>query len=90
MEDGEFDVTIVEDEPAIDLMGDAVVERLFGQESPHVSRMKASSLTVTVENADSASFSLDGEIVRSQSLSLAVRPRDLRMPVGAAYDPTPE
>ena len=86
MEDGEFDITIIKDEPTIDLMGDRVVERLFGQESPHISRMKAPSLIVSVENAESATFSLDGEIHATQSLSLTVRPGILQMPVGDAYE----
>jgi len=90
MEDGLFDVTIVEDEPTIDLMGERVVERLFGQESQHISRMKASSLTVSVGNDESATFTLDGEILETQSVSLRVRPGALRMPVGDAYEPEPE
>ena len=90
MEDGKFDVAIVEDRPAFDLMGDRVVERLFGQESSNVSRVKASSLTVSVASTDAATFSLDGEILSAQSLSLTVRPRTLRMPVGDAYEPSPE
>ncbi|WP_435179224.1 diacylglycerol/lipid kinase family protein [Halorussus sp. AFM4] len=90
VEDGRFDVAIVEDRPAIDLMGDRVVERLFGQESPSVARLKAPSLTVSVAGDEPATFSLDGEILTADSLSLTVRPRTLRMPVGETYDPSPE
>lgn len=90
MEDGKFDIAIIEDEPAIDLMNDAVVERLFSRQSSHIFRTKASSLTVSVAGSEPVSFSLDGEMIAAQSLSLAVRPGILRMPVGEAYEPAPE
>lgn len=90
VEDGQFDGSIVEHGPAVDLMGERVLERLFGQESPSVTRMKASSLTVSVAGAEPATFSLAGEILSADSLSLTVRPRTLRMPVGETYDPSPE
>ncbi len=89
MEDGRFDVAIIEDVSTVDLMGDAVAERLLGEEARHVTRLQASTVEITALEPEPISFSLDGEMVRRRALSLAVRPRALRMVVGEAYEPDP-
>lgn len=89
MEDGRFDVAIVENAPTTDLVEDALLERLIGQEADKTIRLQASSLELTSQNDQSLSFSLDGEMVSAQSLSLTVRHSALTIPVGDGYEPRP-
>lgn len=90
MEDGLLDVTIIADVPSIDLVGDRVLERLFGQESDYITRMRTPALEVEVQAPEVVRFSLDGETIQRRTLSLRTQPRSLRMPVGNAYDPDPD
>ena len=90
MEDGLLDVTIIEQMPAVDLLGKGAVSRLFGGESEHVTRLKSTELGITSRDGDPVSFSLDGEMVSREVLELGVRPRSLSLRVGEAYEPIPE
>jgi len=90
MEDGLFDVAIVEDTPPTDLVGDALLERFVGKEASQTVRLLASSLEFTGLETEPATFSLDGEMIRRNRLSLSVRKRAVTMPVGEGYDPDPE
>lgn len=90
MEDGLFDVLIVEDVPATDLVSDTVVERLFGEESEHIIRLQASVIEVTSEGPDPVNFSLDGEMVQHRTLSLEVQPKTLCVLVGESYEVVPD
>lgn len=90
VEDGRLDVTIVEDVSTVDLMGDALDERLFGEDAEHTTRLQASALDVTVLDGTPVTFSLDGEMIESCELSFGVRPGALRMAVGEGYDPDPD
>lgn len=89
MEDGLFDVTIIEHAPATDLVGEALVERLVGRETSQTVRRTASSLEISGLEGEPISFSLDGEIVERESLTLHVRDRALSIAVGESYDPSP-
>jgi diacylglycerol kinase (ATP) len=89
VEDGLFEVVIVEDVPAIDLMSDTVLERLVGKDSAHIDRFQASSLDIRAHSSDPVVFSVDGEVIEQRELTLAVRPRVLRLVVGEGYDPVP-
>ncbi|GAA0511801.1 diacylglycerol/lipid kinase family protein [Halorubrum aquaticum] len=89
MEDGLFEVVIVKDVPAIDLMSERVLERLFGQDSAHIDRFRASSLDVRSHSSDPVRFSLDGETIQRHDLVVDVRPNTLRLVVGEGYDPAP-
>jgi YegS/Rv2252/BmrU family lipid kinase len=90
MEDGLFDVTIVEDAPTSDLVGEALLERLIGSEATHTIRLHAPSLELAGLEADPISFSLDGEIVETRQLSLEVREGVLSVAVGDGYEPDPD
>lgn len=90
MEDGLFDVAVIEDASALDLMTDAVGERLSGWDPTHIVRSKTPSLTIESNTDESIRFSLDGEIITRGELSLESRPRTLTVAVGDAYDPDPE
>lgn len=90
LEDGLFDVTIVEDVDALDLAQDRLEERLLDREADHLTSFLASSLDIEVEASSPATFSLDGEIVEEGSLAVRNRRQVLQMPVGDGYEPRPE
>lgn len=90
MEDGRFDVTVIKDVSTLDLMSETLLERLFGRESEDLLRLQASSLTIEVLESESIRFSLDGEIVQREELSLETQPRTLTVAVGDAYEPDPQ
>jgi len=89
VEDGRFDITIIEDVNSINLIKDQLLERLLDTESEDITRFQAPSLELRVQGDDPISFSLDGEIVHAQSLELTTRARCMRTAVGDGYDPTP-
>lgn len=90
MEDGRFDIAVIKDASAIDLMEDAVIERVFGRDSTHVLRARTQSLTVRTRDPETVRFSLDGEIVQRRELSFDVSPRTLSVAVGEGYEPDPD
>ena len=90
MEDGLFDITVIEDVPTLDLMGDAVIERLLGQDSGAVTQLKTPSLTIITRNPEPIRFSLDGEIIQQRELSLDTHPRTLSVAVGDGYSRNPD
>jgi YegS/Rv2252/BmrU family lipid kinase len=90
MEDGLFDVTIVENAPASDLVEEALLERLIGKEASQTVRLHASSLDLEAEGGDPITFSLDGETIESRELALDVLKRALTIPVGSTYKAHPE
>lgn len=89
VEDGLYDITIVEQMPPSDQLTEVVAHRALGRETEHVTRMKASQIEITVLDGDGIIFSLDGEISRHKQLVLYVRPRALSVRVGESYDPDP-
>lgn len=89
MEDGRFEVAIVKDVPALDLMSETVLERLFGQDSAHIDRFRASEIDIRGHSSDPIRFSLDGEVIEQRDIGLTVRPNVLRLVVGAGYEPVP-
>jgi YegS/Rv2252/BmrU family lipid kinase len=89
MEDGRFDVAVIEDVPTIDLMGDAIAERLLGRDSPDVVRFQPTAFTIENHDLESVRFSLDGEIIQECELTLEVQPGALTVAVGDTYDPDP-
>ena len=90
MEDGLLEVTIIEDAPAADVVGEAARERLFGDSGDHIHRLVTPTLTVRSADDDPISFSLDGEMITSHEADIEALPGRLTMPVGAAYDPNPD
>jgi len=90
VEDGLLDVTVVEDRPTVDLVGEAALDRLLGAETAYISRFKAADLSISVLGDEQGNFSLDGEMVSTSALSVGVRERALRLHVGEGYEPHPE
>ncbi len=90
MEDRLLDVTILENAPAGDLVGDALTDQLLGDPTSTITRLKSPSLRVSVIESEPMHFSLDGEMLSSTELILGTRANTLRIPVGDSYTPTPE
>ena len=89
MEDGLFEVTIVEDVSTLDLMGEAVTDQLLGGESDAIVRTRTPSLRIEVHDPQSRQFSLDGEIIERDNLSVDIRPSTLSVAVGEGYQLDP-
>lgn len=90
VEDGLFDVTIVEEMPTGDLLQEAAIHRLFGEDGEHVTRLRAPSLHIDVNDPESIEFSLDGEMVAFERVDAEVLPARLRIHVGEAYEREPK
>ncbi|WP_458187449.1 diacylglycerol/lipid kinase family protein [Haladaptatus sp. NG-WS-4] len=90
MEDGRLDVTIIEQMPTTNLVGEATIHRLFGEETEHVTRLQTPTLDVRVERDDPVEFSLDGEMGEWTDQTLGVMPRALELCVGPDYEPLPD
>ena len=88
MEDGYFDVAVVEHMPTGSLVAEAIGHRLLGQETDGVTHIQASELTVS--GPEPITFSRDGELATHESLRLRCRPQTLSLRVGSDYDPEPE
>ncbi|MFB6118161.1 diacylglycerol/lipid kinase family protein [Halosegnis sp.] len=87
MEDGLFDVAIVDHMPAGNLVAEAIGHRVLGQETEGVTHIRASELTVS--GPEPITFSRDGELATHESLHLSCRPRTLSLRVGPDYEPDP-
>lgn len=89
LEDGFLDVTIIKDAASLNLATDHLPERLMHTEGENLERLLASSIELTVESEEATVFSLDGEILELDSVTLTNRPNVLGMYVGEEYDPHP-
>ena len=87
MEDGQFDVVVVEEMPTPNAVAEAVAHRVLSRQTPGVTHLRASS--VTIEGAEPVTFSLDGELKRERSLSVSLVEGALGLRVGEGYDPDP-
>ncbi|WP_267642771.1 diacylglycerol/lipid kinase family protein [Haloarchaeobius amylolyticus] len=89
MEDGLFDVAVVEQMPTRSLVAEAIGHRLLGQDTPGVTHISASEVTVAGHTAP-ITFSRDGEFSEHEQLTLSARPRSLELRVGPGYEPSPD
>ena len=91
MEDGLFDVAVVERMPAGSLVAEAISHRVFGRETDGVFHVQADSLSVTGQDGP-ITFSRDGEVGEYERLDLSIRPGALDLRVGSGYasEPVPE
>jgi YegS/Rv2252/BmrU family lipid kinase len=86
-EDGLLDATIIERQPAAELLEEAALVRLFGEDVEAVTRLQAATLDVEARDGASVEFSFDGEIESRSRLTLGVEQGALRTHVGPDYDP---
>ena len=89
MEDGLVNVVIVRDAPVLDYLSTGAADRLLGRGSSYVTRVKASHLHVTHDGGP-VQFSLDGETMVADELTVDSRPGAMQFHVGEGYDPDPE
>ncbi|SFR36372.1 diacylglycerol/lipid kinase family protein [Halogeometricum limi] len=89
VEDGLFEVTIVEEMPTSEMLTEAAVQRFFGGETDRVTHLRSDRLRVTSHEREQIEFSLDGEMREHHDLSMTVRPKALAVVVGERYDPSP-
>ena len=90
MEDGEFDVVVVESMPAPGMAVEAALHRLLGEETAGVTHFRASDLHVAGGEGEPITFSRDGEVATHDRLDFRTLPGALDVRVGEAYVPHPE
>jgi len=88
-EDGLLDVTVVAGQPSGDLLGDGALGRLLAGEETAMHRFRAPALSIESLDDEPIQFSLDGEMVSTPSLDVAIERRRLPLFVGEGYDPEP-
>lgn len=86
MEDGLFDVAVIEQRPPPDLVAEAVTHRVLGR-TGSVEHYQAAQVEVTADHQ--ITFSRDGELSEHDSVLLYNRPCTLDLRVGPEYDPEP-
>lgn len=86
MEDGLFNVAVVEQRPPPDLVAEAVTHRVLG-ETGEVEHFQAAQVEVTADHP--ITFSRDGEFAEHDSVLLYNRPQALDLRVGPDYEPDP-
>lgn len=90
VEDGCFEVTIVERAPTVDLVSEAALDGLLDRETDHIVRRRTPSLSVEHRDGELVEYSLDGEMLTAETLSMATRERALTVAVGERYRPNPD
>jgi len=87
MEDGLFDVAVVERMPAGNLAIEAVTHRILGQGTDGVAHFHADEVDIVSDGP--IRFSRDGELAEHESLHLGCRRQALDVRVGPTYEPSP-
>ncbi|WP_293027034.1 diacylglycerol kinase family protein [Natronococcus sp.] len=90
VEDGLFEVTIVERAPATDLVGEAALSGLFERGERHIVRHRVPSLTLESLRSEPIEYSLDGEMLDAETLELETAANTLEVVVGDGYRPDPD
>ncbi len=90
MEDGEFDVVVVERMPASGMAVEAAVHRLLGEGTEGVTHFRAGELHVAADGDEPITFSRDGEVATHERLDFRALPGALDVRVGDDYVPHPE
>lgn len=88
MEDGRFDVAVVEAMPAPGLAVEAALHRLLGEGTDGVTHFRAGHLQVESDEGP-ITFSRDGEVSTHERLDFRALPRALDVRVGEGYDLDP-
>jgi len=87
MEDGLFDVAVVEQMPPGNLVAEAAIHRLLGEGTDNVSHYRAERVDIAATGGEPITFSRDGELAEHDELTLRSRPNALDLRVGPAYEP---
>ena len=89
MEDGAFDVAVVERMPAGTLVAEAVSHRVLGRDTDGVVRLTAEEVHVEADG-DDLTVSRDGELDVASELTMTAREATLDLRVGDDYRPRPD
>jgi diacylglycerol kinase family enzyme len=89
MEDGKFDVAVIERMPAGNLVAEAAVHRLLGEGTENVEHFRAGEVDVVSTDDEPVGFSRDGELTEFTAVDLVNRAGALDLRVGEAYEPAP-
>jgi YegS/Rv2252/BmrU family lipid kinase len=87
MEDGLFDVAVVEQMPAGNLAIEAVTHRILGQGTEGVTHFQADEVDIVSDGP--IRFSRDGELSEHEELHLHCDRQALDLRVGSTYQPSP-
>ena len=90
MEDGRFEVTIIEDRPTGKLVGEATLRRLLGTDTSNITRLETSELSISIRNGEPGTFSLDGEMLSARDLEIETERGVLSLRVGEGYEIDPQ
>jgi YegS/Rv2252/BmrU family lipid kinase len=90
MEDGRFEVTIIEDRPTGKLVGEATLRRLLGTDTSNITRLETSELSISIRNGEPGTFSLDGEMLSARDLGIETERGGLSLRVGEGYEIDPQ
>lgn len=90
MEDGRFEVTIIEDRPTGKLVGEATLRRLLGTDTSNITRLETSELSISIRNGEPGTFSLDGEMLSARDLDIETERGVLSLRVGEGYEIDPQ
>jgi len=80
--DGLLEVKIGERMPPSDAVAESIAQRLLGQDTEHVTTLKANALAFEHLDDEPVTFSLDGEIRQFDDVEFSALPRALRVRVG--------
>ena len=89
-EDGVLEVAIVKQMPPTEAVAEAIEQRLFQANTPHVIEFQTPQVDVTGLDEQPVTFSLDGEIRTYENVQFEVWPNTLQVRVGETYTPHPE
>lgn len=89
VEDGLFDIVIIEQMPASGIVAEAVAHRLLGQDTEHVTHLQAGQVKIEGLDGETIDFSFDGELSSHASLVSHTRPHALTVCVGPEYELDP-
>ncbi|MHB9285412.1 diacylglycerol/lipid kinase family protein [Halobacteriales archaeon Cl-PHB] len=89
VEDGRLDVTVVEQAPTATLAGKAALLRFLGDGGSGLRRLQTPSVSVTAQDGETMTVSLDGEILETDTLEIETLSGVLTLAVGSGYDPSP-
>ncbi|SDJ98587.1 diacylglycerol/lipid kinase family protein [Natronorubrum texcoconense] len=90
VEDGLFEVTIVEDASTIDLVTEAALGSFFDRDQTHIVRQRVPSVTVESRRSGPIEYSLDGELLEAETLEVTTHAGALEVAVGADYRIDPD
>lgn len=90
VEDGLFDVVIIEQMPTSGIVAEAMAHRLLGQETEHVTHLQARQVEIEGQDGEMIDFSFDGELSSHAYLVSHTRPHALTVCVGPEYERDPE